>query len=207
MFEDHNKIRTMYAAAVTLLIVAIGYGFWSLFLIENWNFIDVNKENIKNRELQYQRIQRQVKRVDDLRTEVRKAQRELTELKAMFPDQESVPLRLNDLYKVLRTSGVKITGFKPLEQKDIKPVNAADDPKYHYRENIYTVELETGYHMLGVLFEGLANLGYPISLRNVRINKYAGLEQELEKSERHGWVPTTIAVSFNLVTYSSREGN
>ncbi len=197
----------MYAIVVSALILLMGYGYWEFFLVESWNKIDENKERIKQQEIQYKQIQRQVKRVDKLRAEVRQAQRELTELKAMFPDHESVPLRLNDLYKVLRTSGVRITGFKPVVAKADKSVAVLEDPKYHYRENVYTVDLETGYHMLGVLFEGLANLGYPISLRDVRINKFAGLEQELEKSEQHGWVPTTIAVSFNLITYSSRESN
>jgi len=207
MFQDHNKIRTIYGVALILLILLSAYGYWELFLFDNLNKIDQYKEDIKRKEVQYKQIERQITRVDQLRTEVRQAQKELSDLKAMFPDQESVPLRLNDLYKVLRTSGVKITGFKPKMSKDTLGVNQSEDPKYHYRENVYYIELETGYHMLGLLFEGLANLGYPISLRNVRINKFAGLDQELSKSEQHGWIPTTIAVSFDLITYSSREIN
>ena len=113
----------------------------------------------------------------------------------MFPEEEKVPLRLQDLYAVLRSSGVQIQRFNP----------EGSSPKEHYVENRYSIAVNSGYHMLGYLFAEIANFNYPTAITNLRLNRYSGIAAELQKAETHGWTPITVTVSFNLTTYTSKK--
>ena len=124
-----------------------------------------------------------------------KAENEFERLKEMFPEEEKVPLRLQDLYAVLRSSGVQIQKFNP----------EGRTTKEYYIENKYSIVVNSGYHMLGYLFSEIANFNYPTSITELRLNRYSGIASELEKAESHGWTPITISVSFKLTTYTSKK--
>jgi len=113
----------------------------------------------------------------------------------MFPEEEKVPLRLQDLYSVVRASGVNIQLFKP---------NGVEE-KEHFVENKYSFTVNAGYHMLGYLFAEIANFNYPTTIDNLKLNRFGSITQEIKKAEEHGWEPVTMSVSFDLTTFTSRK--
>ena len=123
------------------------------------------------------------------------AEKDFEKLKEMFPEEEKVPLRLQDLYAVIRSSMVQIQKFNPEGRAE----------KEHYIENRYSIAVNSGYHMLGYLFAEIANFNYPTAITNLRLNRYSGIKAEVEKSETHGWTPITMSVTFNLTTYTSKK--
>ena len=137
----------------------------------------------------------QKKRIAELEMQLVQAEKDFEKLKEMFPEEEKVPLRLQDLYSVLRSSGVQIQRFNP----------EGGSEKEHYKENRYSIAVNSGYHMLGYLFAEIANFNYPTSISNLRLNRYSGIAAELQKAETHGWTPITMSVTFNLTTYTSKK--
>ena len=126
---------------------------------------------------------------------MQKAEIEFERLKEMFPEEEKVPLRLQDLYSVVRASGVNIQLFKPNGQVE----------QEHFVENKYSFTVNAGYHMLGYLFAEIANFNYPTTIDNLKLNRFGSITQEIKKAEEHGWEPVTMSVSFDLTTFTSRK--
>ena len=167
---DFKDKKNIYAIAVVLLILAAAYCVYTYM----WDPFVMERERLE-RELQ-------------------SAQSELDKINAN-PEEEKVPLRLQDLYAVLRSSGVQIQKFNPEGRSE----------REHYVENRYSIAVNSGYHMLGYLFAEIANFNYPTAISNLRLSRYSGITAELQKAETHGWTPITMSVTFNLTTYTSKK--
>ena len=102
---------------------------------------------------------------------------------------------MQDLYSVLRSSGVQIQKFNPEGRSE----------REHYIENRYSIAVNSGYHMLGYLFAEIANFNYPTAISNLKLGRYSGIAAEMQKAETHGWTPITTTVTFNLTTYTSKK--
>ncbi|MCK9182762.1 MAG: type 4a pilus biogenesis protein PilO [Fibrobacteraceae bacterium] len=187
--------KTIYALVMSLLI-ALGCYFlyanvWSPFLDEQTRL----ENDLKSAQDELDKINIQRGRVAKLEIKLVEAEKEFNRLKEMFPEEEKVPMRLQDLYAVLRSSGVQIQKFSP----------GARSEKDHYIENHYSVVVNAGYHMLGYLFAEIANFNYPTAITDLRLSRYSGIDQEIAKAESHGWTPITVSVSFDLTTYTSKK--
>jgi type IV pilus assembly protein PilO len=164
-----------------------------------WDPFTYQRESLE-RELQsaqaeLDKINAKKHRVAELEMQLAQAEKDFEKLKEMFPEEEKVPLRLQDLYAVIRSSMVQIQKFNPEGRAE----------KEHYIENRYSIAVNSGYHMLGYLFAEIANFNYPTAITNLRLNRYSGIKAEVEKSETHGWTPITMSVTFNLTTYTSKK--
>jgi len=140
------------------------------------------------------KINIQKRRIALLEKDLASAEKEFIRLKEMFPEEEKVPLRLQDLYSVVRSAGVQIVRFNP----------EARTEKDYYVENRYTLSVNAGYHMLGYMFAEIANFSYPTSITDLKVSRYAGIDGEVQKAALHGWIPITTSVNFSLTTYTSR---
>jgi type IV pilus assembly protein PilO len=153
------------------------------------------ERDLQSAQAELDKINAKKHRVAELEMQLVQAEKDFEKLKEMFPEEEKVPLRLQDLYSVLRSSGVQIQKFNPEGQSE----------KEHYKENRYSIAVNSGYHMLGYLFAEIANFNYPTSISNLKLSRYSGIKAEIEKAETHGWTPITMSVSFNLTTYTSKK--
>jgi type IV pilus assembly protein PilO len=192
---DFKDKKNIYAIVVTVLILALGYYVYDYM----WNPYVENRDRLE-RELasaqaELDKINAKKHRIAELELQLVQAEKDFEKLKEMFPEEEKVPLRLQDLYAVLRSSGVQIQRFNP----------EGSSEKEHYVENRYSIAVNSGYHMLGYLFAEIANFNYPTAITNLRLNRYSGIAAELQKAETHGWTPITVSVSFNLTTYTSKK--
>ena len=170
---DLKDKRNVYAIAISLLIMVAAHLVYNYM----WDPYVYQRESLE-REL-----------------ELVQAEKDFEELKNMFPEDEKVPLRLQDLYAVIRSTGVLIQKFNPEGQAE----------KEHYKENRYSIAVNSGYHELGNLFAAIANFKYPTSISNLRLSRYSGIAAELQKAETHGWTPITMSATFNLTTYTSKK--
>jgi len=192
---DLKDKRNVYAIIVCLLIMAAAHLVYNYM----WDPFTYQRESLE-RDLQsaqaeLDKINAKKHRVAELEMQLAQAEKDFEKLKEMFPEEEKVPLRLQDLYAVIRSSMVQIQKFNPEGRAE----------KEHYIENRYSIAVNSGYHMLGYLFAEIANFNYPTAITNLRLNRYSGIKAEVEKSETHGWTPITMSVTFNLTTYTSKK--
>ena len=192
---DLKDKRNVYAIIVSLLIMAAAhlvYNYiWDPFVYQRESL----ERDLQSAQAELDKINAKKHRVAELEMQLVQAEKDFEKLKEMFPEEEKVPLRLQDLYSVLRSSGVQIQKFNPEGQSE----------KEHYKENRYSIAVNSGYHMLGYLFAEIANFNYPTSISNLKLSRYSGIKAEIEKAETHGWTPITMSVSFNLTTYTSKK--
>ena len=192
---DFKYKKNIYAIVVVLLLLAAGYCMYSYV----WDPFVQDRERLERErdsaQAELDKINAKKHRIAELELQLVQAEKDFEKLKEMFPEEEKVPLRLQDLYAVLRSSGVQIQRFNP----------EGSSPKEHYVENRYSIAVNSGYHMLGYLFAEIANFNYPTAITNLRLNRYSGIAAELQKAETHGWTPITVSVSFNLTTYTSKK--
>ncbi|MCL2283315.1 MAG: type 4a pilus biogenesis protein PilO [Fibromonadales bacterium] len=193
-FDIKDK-KNIYLIVVILICVGAIYFFydsvWAEF--QNKKLALVNEQ--KSAQAELDQINAQRPRIPMLETDLANAEIEFERLKEMFPEDEKVTSRLQDLYAVVRASGVYIQVFKP----------AGSQPKEHFVENNYTFNVNAGYHMLGNLFAEIANFSYPTTIDNLKLTRYGAINQEVKKANDHGWEPITMGVSFDLTTFTSRK--
>ena len=192
---DLKDKRNVYAIIVCLLIMAAAhlvYNYvWDPFTYQRESL----ERDLQSAQAELDKINAKKHRVAELEMQLVQAEKDFEKLKEMFPEEEKVPLRLQDLYAVIRSSMVQIQKFNPEGRAE----------KEHYVENRYSIAVNSGYHMLGYLFAEIANFNYPTAITNLRLNRYSGIKAEVEKSETHGWTPITMSVTFNLTTYTSKK--
>ena len=192
---DWKDKKNIYAIVVVLLILAGAYYvytyIWDPFVQER----EKVERDLASAQAELDKINAQKLRLAELEVQLVQAEKDFEKLKEMFPEEEKVPLRLQDLYAVLRASGVQIQKFNPEGRSE----------REHYIENRYSIAVNSGYHMLGYLFAEIANFNYPTAITNLRLNRYSGIAQEMQKAETHGWTPITMSVTFNLTTYTSKQ--
>jgi type IV pilus assembly protein PilO len=190
--KDKKNIYVIAAIAVCLVSSYLFYDMiWTEFQLEQQRLI----EEQKKAQAELDKINAQRPRKPLLEAEKQKAEIEFERLKEMFPEDEKVPLRLQDLYSVVRASGVNIQSFKP----------SGAQTQEHFVENKYSFSVNAGYHMLGYLFAEIANFNYPTTIDNLKLNRSGSISQEVKKAEDHGWEPVTMGVSFDLTTFTSRK--
>jgi len=191
-FKDKKNIYVLVAAIACLTSMYMFYdSIWTEFEENQKRLI----EEQKNAQAELDKINSQRSRIPMLEADLQKAEIEFERLKEMFPEEEKVPLRLQDLYSVVRASGVNIQVFKPNGQVE----------QEHFVENKYFFNVNAGYHMLGYLFAEIANFNYPTTIDNLKLNRFGSISQEMKKAEEHGWEPVTMSVSFDLTTFTSRK--
>lgn len=192
---DFKDKKNVFAIVIILVILGIGYFaytyMWDPFVLERQRL----EGELSNAQAELDKINAKRHRVSELELQLVQAEKDFEKLKEMFPEDEKVPLRLQDLYAVLRSSGVQIQKFNPEGSME----------REHYIENRYSIAVNSGYHMLGYLFAEIANFNYPTAISNLKLGRYSGIAAELQKAETHGWTPITISVSFNLTTYTSKK--
>ena len=192
---DLKDKRNVYAIIICLVIMAAAhlvYNYvWDPFTYQRESL----ERDLQSAQAELDKINAKKHRVAELEMQLAQAEKDFEKLKEMFPEEEKVPLRLQDLYAVIRSSMVQIQKFNPEGRAE----------KEHYIENRYSIAVNSGYHMLGYLFAEIANFNYPTAITNLRLNRYSGIKAEVEKSETHGWTPITMSVSFNLTTYTSKK--
>jgi len=192
---DFKDKKNIYVLVVAVACLTSTYMFYDSI----WTEFEENQKRLieeqKNAQAELDKINLQRSRIPMLEAELQKAEIEFERLKEMFPEEEKVPLRLQDLYSVVRASGVNIQSFKPLPSEE----------KEHFVENRYSFVVNAGYHMLGYLFAEIANFNYPTTIDNLKLNRFGSISQEVKKAEEHGWEPVTMSVSFDLTTFTSRK--
>lgn len=192
---DLKDRKNVYALMVVFLVLVGAYYFYDSYWLPFEEQRNRLETELSDAQAELDKINIQRKRVTQLEEDLKNAEKEFERLKEMFPEEEKVPMRLQDLYAVVRSSGVQIQKFNPEGRAE----------KEYYVENKYSLAVNSGYHMLGYLFAEIANFNYPTSITDLKLNRYAGITSELERAEAHGWTPVTASVTFNLTTYTSKK--
>ena len=191
-FKDKKNIYCIAMIVVILLAAYSVYDYiWVPFEDEHTSLV----RQLESATNELKKIESKRNRVAELEMQLAQAEKDFQKLKEMFPEEEKVPLRLQDLYSVLRSSGVQIQKFNPEGRSE----------REHYIENRYSIAVNSGYHMLGYLFAEIANFNYPTAITNLKLSRYSGIAAEVQKAETHGWTPITMSVNFNLTTYTSKK--
>jgi len=190
-----DNIGNIYAIVAAIICVGAAYMFYD----QVWIVFKANETKLlaeqKREEEKLDKIRKRKPEKHTLESKLQRAEIELNRLREMFPEEEKVPRRLQDLQRVIRESGVNIQSFKPSDAPHRNPDG--------YIENKYSFNINAGYHMLGYMFAEIANLNYPTKVNNLKLSQYSAIAQELKKHEDSGRDPITMAVSFDLTTFTS----
>jgi type IV pilus assembly protein PilO len=193
--KDKKNIKNIYWIVAVVICLGSSYLFYDMV----WTDFQENKKKLvdaqKKAQAELDKIEAQRSRIPMLESDLQRAEIEFERLREMFPEEENVPTRLQDLYTVVRESGVNIQSFKPTGRQE----------KEFYVENNYSFNINAGYHMLGHLFADIANFNYPTTIDNLKLNRSAIITQEVERAKNHGGSPLTMSVSFDLTTFTSRK--
>jgi len=193
--RDKKNIKNIYCAVAIIFCVVSSYLFYDMVWVDFQSTKQRLVEEQKTALAELNKIETQRSRVPMLESDLQRAEIEFERLREMFPEEEKVPLRLQDLYTVVRESGVNIQSFKPKGPQE----------KEFYVENNYSFNINAGYHTLGFLFAEIANFNYPTTINNLKLNRSGNIAQEIKKAESYGGDPLTISVSFDLTTFTSRK--
>ena len=131
---DLKDKRNVYAIVICLLLMVAAhmvYNYvWDPFVYQR----DSLERNLQSAQAELDKINAKKHRVAELEMQLVQAEKDFEKLKEMFPEEEKVPLRLQDLYSVLRSSGVQIQKFEPMGRAE----------REHYIENSYRIAVNSG---------------------------------------------------------------
>lgn len=193
-FDPKDKIN-QWLILVVLLVGAGGYYFWSSVYVPMTEQISTLKEEEDRLQRELTKVKSQVQRMSKLKEELAVAQADFAKLQEMFPDQEQIPTRLQDLTSVTRRSGTTTTRFQPLPAVQ----------KEYYTENKYKLNITGSYHAIGEMFAELANFRYPTSVQKLALEVSPKLKDELDNADKHGTMANTVVTEFEFTTYTSRK--
>jgi len=193
-FDPKDKIN-QWLILVVLLVGAGGYYFWDSVYVPMTEQIRTLKEEEDKLQRELTKVKSQVQRMAKLKEELAVAQADFAKLQEMFPDQEQIPTRLQDLTSVTRRSGTTTTRFQPLPAVQ----------KEYYTENKYKLNITGSYHAIGEMFAELANFRYPTSVQKLALEVSPKLKDELDNADKHGTTANTVVTEFEFTTYTSRK--
>lgn len=193
---------------LVVLVLNVG-GIWSFYqyvYIEQIKEIETKTLEVKSAKTRLENIEHQLRNRDYLEMKLSQAKNDLAVLRAMFPSDELVAKRLRDLYRVFRATGIDITKFEPKGRvaRDETKLKK-DDPKSFYNENLYELELNGGFHMLGQMFAEVANFRYPTMITGLSAKPSPKLAKEIDDFETQGWQPKSMRMKFKFTTFTSRQ--
>ncbi|MDC3250119.1 type 4a pilus biogenesis protein PilO [bacterium] len=202
-FQDKLNILIL-----VVLVLNVG-GVWSFYqyvYIEQIKEIETKTLEVKSAKTRLENIEHQLRNRDYLEMKLSQAKNDLAVLRAMFPSDELVAKRLRDLYRVFRATGIDITKFEPKGRvaRDETKLKK-DDPKSFYNENLYELELNGGFHMLGQMFAEVANFRYPTMITGLSAKPSPKLKKEIDDFETQGWQPKSMRMKFKFTTFTSRQ--
>jgi type IV pilus assembly protein PilO len=180
---------------VILVVLAGCYMFWDNVYVPMNEQIRTQKEEEDKLARELTKVKSQVQRMAKLKEELARAEVDFAKLQEMFPDQEQIPTRLQDLTSVTRRSGTTTTKFQPLPAVQ----------KEYYTENKYKLNITGSYHSVGEMFAEMANFRYPTSVQKMSIEVSPKLKEELDNADKHGTTPNTVVTEFEFTTYTSRK--
>lgn len=193
-FDPKDKIN-QWLILVLLIVGGGGYYFWDSVYLPMTEEIRALKEEEDKLQRDLTKVKSQVQRMAKLREELLVAKAEFAKLQEMFPDQEQIPSRLQDLTSVTRRSGTTTTRFQPLPAVQ----------KEYYTENKYKLNITGSYHAIGEMFAELANFRYPTSVQKLALEVSPKLKDELDNADKHGTTANTVVTEFEFTTYTSRK--
>ena len=192
---DIKDKLTQWAILCVLIAVAAGYCHYTYIYLPRQEVIAQlsAQEETLSRELTV--VKTQVQRLAEIRKELALAESEFAKLQEMFPDEERIPSRLQDLLTVTRRSGTITTKFVP--QPSVQQL--------YFAENNYKISIMGSYHSIGEMFAEFANFKYPTSIQKMNITVSSNLKTEMDFADKHGTIPNTVAAEFDFTTYTSRK--
>lgn len=192
---DPKDKLNQFVILVILLIGGGGYYFWDSVYKPMTEELRTLKDEEEKLSRELTKVKSQVQRMAKLKEELALATADFEKLQEMFPDQEQIPTRLQDLTSVTRRSGTTTTRFQPLPpiQKD------------YYTENKYKLNVTGSYHSIGEMFAEMANFRYPTSVQKLSLDVSPKLKDELDNADKHGTNANTVVTEFEFTTYTSRK--
>lgn len=192
---DLKDKRTQWLILCVLLAVVFGYLHFTYIYQPKQEQVEQLRQKEEKLSSELTVVRTQVQRLAQIRLELKNAEVEFARLQEMFPDQERIPSRLQDLLTVTRRSGTLTTKFVPLP--------SVQQP--YYSENNYKISIIGNYHNIGEMFAEFANFKYPTAIQKMNIVVSPSLKSEMEFADKHGTVPNTVAAEFDFTTYTSKK--
>jgi type IV pilus assembly protein PilO len=160
-----SKLKNLPGYAKVLIVIAPAVILIALFffLIYNPNtkqikWLDADIAKLNN---QIATAEVKVRKLDELKAQNEKLKQRLAELKEKMPEEKEVSVLLKQISDLGLTSGLVILLWKPGARKP--------DPEGIYVEIPVTVQVNGGYHDLGVFFSYISRFTRIVNISNMKI--------------------------------------
>lgn len=176
-----------------LLIALVGF-----LLIYFWHarFYSSYSKRIDEKQLEYEallthlkKVELKAKSVESLKSEYQDLWYKYEKVEKLLPEQNQVPLFLNQMHTAAQMSQARIVELIPKSTTPVSFYNALD----------YTVKVEGKYHQLGKFLCNLANFPFLNDVSQVAID---ALPYDLKGKEA---AAPTVSSTFKLTTYYIKE--
>ncbi|MFW5908526.1 MAG: type 4a pilus biogenesis protein PilO [Desulfosalsimonas sp.] len=153
--------RGLICIGAALVVIA---GFAYFLYLPEFDRIGDLRDQIKAAQEKLELTKRKADAYDAVKKEYDEARAQFEIVARALPEKEEIPSLLTGISQAGKASGLKFLLFQP----------QGETKKEFYGELPVTMELEGGYHDLGVFFDRLARLSRIVNVRNFSVTQQSG---------------------------------
>lgn len=172
---------------ILLVIVSIAsiYGFYSYLWRPLGTKTKTAEKKITELKGRLQLARTNTQELERLKKEMELLTTELKKMEARLPKKKEIPSLLRNLARMAEKYQVNVTNFAP----------QAPNPREYYIELPFSIQSVTNYHGLATFLTALGQGERIINTTNLRLTAQSGSEEK------------TISATFDLITYTFKEGS
>jgi type IV pilus assembly protein PilO len=168
-----------FAISIGTFVLFGGLFFYLIYMPKSSQLSEL-KQNYEDLETRLLKAKADAKDLDKYKKLFEEAQGKFRLVLRLLPDKKEIPRLLEDISKSGRHSGLEFLLFKP----------AGEANKGFYAEIPVNIEVQGGYHNLGMFFDKVARLSRIVNVSDIKIKK-AGGKKESQKILQATCVATT----------------
>lgn len=176
-----TKLQRIFISLGAAVVVIAVFGYF--LYLPKYDRISELRENIKSSEQKLEQTKRKADAYEAVKKEYDNQRAKFNIMARALPDKDEIPSLLTGISQAGKASGLKFLLFQP----------QGESKKDFYSEIPVRMELEGGYHDLGVFFDKLARLSRVVNVKDFSITQESGNS------------PRQLRIACTAVTYRFTE--
>jgi len=150
--EEKKKILIIYASAFLIVFLAYFFFFLKPSLGKLFNLMP----NARERRIKIKTVRRDLAHEDLLKKRLEVLQQKMSRYEKKLSREKEIPMLLENLSKLAKSSRVKILSITPIEKNRKTLMGGVTDDTV-YQEVPIAIKAQSGYHELGTFINRLEN--------------------------------------------------
>ena len=150
--ESKKKVLLIYIAAVCGIFIL----YFLIFLKPSVTKLFSVIPKVRQRRIEMKVVTGDLEHRNKLELKIKNLEKKEDAYEKSFSKEKEIPMLLENLSKIAKSSGVKISGIKPINGSPLRKPQEAEKEK-DYQEVPIAVTAQSGYHELGKFINKLEN--------------------------------------------------